>query len=274
MRVLYLLSDLLYVILYKVFGYRTSVVTKNLENAFLDKTPQEIDQVRRNFYHYLCDLTFEIIKTLTISPRAVERFFVVAEEDKATIERFYRKDQSIVLVLGHFGNWELTGALFSYMNLHQLYVIYHPLANPHFENLFTKMRTRSGMKLYPMRETYKGMKKNRDQLTATAFIADQTPRPDNAHWMTFLNQDKPVFRGTENISKKLDYPVIYASVIRIKRGLYRLSADLLAEHPNEFGENEITELHTRRLEKDILAYPHTWLWSHRRWKHKRPEQQD
>jgi KDO2-lipid IV(A) lauroyltransferase len=157
------------------------------------------------------------------------------------------------------------------LGLHQLYVIYHPLANRHFDELFTKMRTRSGIKLYAMKGAFKAMLKNRDQLTATAFIADQTPRPDNAHWMTFLNQDTPVFRGTENISKTLDYPVIYVSVIREKRGLYRLHTELLAEHPKQFAENEITEMHTRRLERDIIEQPETWLWSHRRWKHKRPE---
>jgi len=273
LKIMYLLSDLLYLLIYRLFGYRKTMVTKNLENAYPDKFPEEIAQIRRSFYRYLCDLGLEILKTLTISPSAVERMFILDKEDKALLEHFYHRKQSIVLVLGHMGNWELTGALFSRLRLHQLYVIYHPLANRHFEALRCKMRTRSGTKLYPMRETYKGMVKNQDQLTATAFIADQTPRPDNAHWMTFLNQDTPVFRGTENVSKKFDYPIVYISVIREKRGLYHLRTELLAEHPGEFGENEITELHTRRLERDILEHPHTWLWSHRRWKHKRPEQQ-
>ena len=115
------------------------------------------------------------------------------------------------------------------------------------------------------------MLKNRGEVTATAFIADQTPAPGNAHWMTFLNQDTAVFKGTEIIARKLDYPVIYMSVIREKRGQYRLHSELLVEHPQELSENEVTELHTRRLQQDIISHPETWLWSHRRWKHKRPE---
>ncbi len=268
---LYLLSDLLFILLYRVFGYRKSMVTRNLVNAFPDKTPEEIDKIREKFFRYLCDLSLEVIKTLSISPKGTREYFTIKDSDLAPIARFFREKQSIVLVLGHMGNWELTGAMFCQLGLHQLYVIYHPLANRHFDELFTKMRTRSGIKLYPMKGAFKSMLKNRDQLTATAFIADQTPRPDNAHWMTFLNQDTPVFRGTENISKTLDYPVIYVSVIREKRGLYRLHTELLAEHPKQFAENEITEMHTRRLERDIIEQPETWLWSHRRWKHKRPE---
>ena len=172
--------------------------------------------------------------------------------------------------MGHLGSWELGGAYFSQLPVHQLYVIYHPLANQHFERLFYRMRTRLGAKLYPMKDTFRGMLKNRGEVTATAFIADQTPSPDNAHWKTFMNQQTAVFKGTEIIARKLDYPVIYMSVIREKRGLYKLHCELLAEHPKQLADNEITEMHTRRLQQDIYKYPETWLWSHRRWKHKRP----
>jgi KDO2-lipid IV(A) lauroyltransferase len=271
LRALYVLSDLLYLLLYHVFGYRKSVVMKNLQNAFPEKSPGEIEALCKDYYRYLCDLCLEILKTMTISPEAVERCFVYDDESRARIKRFYDQKQSIILVLGHMGNWELTGAFFTQLGLHPLYVIYHPLANPHFDKLFYRTRMRNGINLYAMKRAYKSMVRDKDKLTATAFIADQTPRPDNAHWMTFLNQDTGVFKGTENIAKMLDYPVLYASVIRQKRGLYKLHTELLTEHPKEMAENELTELHTRCLERDIIAHPETWLWSHRRWKHKRPE---
>ena len=271
LRALYVVSDLLYLMLYRVFGYRKSVVMENLENAFPDRSPDEIEALCSKYYRYLCDLSLEILKTMSISPEAVSRCFTYDDGALAPIQRFHDENQSIILVLGHLGNWELTGAFFMQLGLHPLYVIYHPLANPDFDKLFYKMRTRSGIKLYEMKKTFKSMVRDKDKLTATAFIADQTPRPDNAHWMTFLNQDTGVFKGTESIAKMLDYPVVYISVIRQRRGLYSLHTEVLAEHPKEMAENELTELHTRRLERDILAHPETWLWSHRRWKHKRPE---
>lgn len=272
-RILYFLSDLLYLFLYRVFGYRKSVVKRNLENAFPDKTPEEIEALCKAHYQYLCDLSLEVVKSMTISPEAVDRYFTCDDDAFEPVQRFFKENQSIILVLGHMGNWELTGAFFTQKGLHPLYVIYHPLANPHFDKLFWNARTRNGIKLYAMKETYKSMVRDKDKLTATAFLADQAPRPENAHWMTFLNQDTGVFRGTENIAKMLDYPVVYLSVIRQKRGLYKLHTELLAEHPKQCAENELTELHTRRLERDIIAHPETWLWSHRRWKHKRPKDQ-
>jgi KDO2-lipid IV(A) lauroyltransferase len=187
------------------------------------------------------------------------------------LEHYYKQQQNVIIVLGHLGSWELSGTYFSQQLLHQLCGIYHPLANRHFEQFFVRMRTRSGVKLYPMKSAYRAMIKDRMNLTATAFIADQTPAPGNAHWMTFLNQDTAIFKGTETIARKLDYPVIYLSVIREKRGQHTLRCELLVEHPKQLAENELTEMHTRRLQQDIINHPETWLWSHRRWKHKRPE---
>lgn len=268
-RLLYLLSDVMYLLVYRVIGYRKAVVTANLKRSFPDKSQAEIDKIRRNFYRYFCDLSLEIIKSLTISPSSLTKRFTCG--DMSAFERFYESKQSVIVVLGHLGNWELCGAYFSQLSLHQLYVLYHPLNNKDYDRLFYRMRTRLGVRLYPMKSAYRGMVKDRNKLTATAFIADQSPRPSNAHWMTFLNQDTAVFKGTESIARKLDYPVIYLSIIRVDRGHYKISSELLAEHPRQLPENALTELHTRRLEKDIIANPEIWLWSHRRWKHKRPE---
>ena len=267
-RAMYLLSDFLYILVYKVFGYRKKVVTENLEKSFPEKSASEIDKIRRDFYHYLCDLGLESIKTLSISPATLQKHFRHA--DISLLERYYRNGQSVILVMGHLGNWELGGAYFSLLGIHQPFGIYHPLRNRHFDKLMDKMRTRLGAGTYPMKSTFKGMLKNRNKLTATTFIADQTPTPGNAYWMTFLNQDTAVFKGTEVIARKFDYPIFYISVIREKRGHYMVHNELLVEHPGKQPENLITETHTKRLERDIINHPETWLWSHRRWKHKRP----
>ena len=132
------------------------------------------------------------------------------------------------------------------------------------------MRTRLGNKLYAMNDTMKGMLRDRGQVTATAFIADQTPPPEGAFWTTFLNQDTPVFFGTEKIARKLGYPVVYVGVERTGRGHYAMRFEELTAEPGGTGEGTISLLHTRRLEEDIRRLPAFWLWSHRRWKHKRP----
>ena len=156
---------------------------------------------------------------------------------------------------------------------HKLFVIYHPLKSKHIDQLLYHMRTRLGNRLYAMKDTFKGMLRDRNITTATAFIADQTPsNPAAAYWTTFLRQDTPVFTGTAKISQKLKYPVIYVQVQRPKRGYYHIVCETLTDNPAKMPEDSISEMHTRRLEKDIDARPHLWLWTHRRWKHRRPSE--
>jgi KDO2-lipid IV(A) lauroyltransferase len=265
----YLVSDGIYLLLYRVIGYRKKVVYENLKNSFPEKTHEELKKIEKQFYHYLVDLFLETLKTLTISKEEAIKRCKLNPKAIALFNDLYAQKQSCILVMGHFGNWEWAGNTFSLINKQQLYVIYHPLTNKHFDKLMYDMRTRFGSKLYAMKDTMRGMISNRNEINATAFIADQTPSPENAYWTTFLNQDTPVFWGTEKIAQKLNYPVVYVTINRVKRGYYEVNAEILVNEPKNTKEGEISELHTRKLEKDIKAQPEIWLWSHRRWKHKR-----
>ncbi len=260
----------MYVLMYRVAGYRKEVVFQNLRNSFPEKSEKEIEQIARRFYSHLCDLFLETFKTLTISRNSMLGHCSMTPRALKLMNDFAARNKNIVLVMGHFGNWEWGGNTFSILCKQQLYVIYHPLRNQYFNGLISGMRMRFGSKLIAMKETFRVMAAQRKELNATAFIADQSPPPETAYWTTFLNQDTPVFWGTEKVSKKLDYPVVYINLIKKQRGIYELDAELLVPEPKTTGEGEILELFTRRLEKDIQAHPDIWLWSHRRWKHKRP----
>ena len=269
---LYLLSDVVFCLLYYVVGYRKKVVKQNLANSFPDKTEAERDKICRDFYRYFCDLFLETFKTLTISKAAMLRHCALTPESVALFRRLHAEGKSVVLVMGHKGNWEWAGNTFSILCPQQLYVVFHPLANKHFNGLMYRMRTRFGTRLIPMQDTFREMVKLRGEINATALIADQSPRPDNAQWVPFLHQDTPVFTGTERIASKMNYQVVYVSVSRLKRGYYSVSAEVLVESPAQEAPGNITTLHTAKLEADIIAQPATWLWSHKRWKHKRKTQ--
>ncbi|WPV65897.1 lysophospholipid acyltransferase family protein [Chitinophaga sp. LS1] len=271
-RVLYLLSDVVYVLLYHVLSYRKKVVMNNLRASFPDKSEKELTAICKEFYHYLCDMFLETFKTLVISKETMLKRCVFTPDTIALFNKLAEEEKSVILVMGHKGNWEWAGNSFSILLKQQLYVIYHPLSNKNLDALMYKMRTRFGTKLIAMQDTFREMVKNRKEINATAFIADQSPQPATAHWMTFLNQDTPVFKGTEKIAQKMNYPVVYVTVNKVKRGYYSVEASMLVEAPTNEPEGAITEIHTHKLEQDIIAQPATWLWSHRRWKHKRQPQ--
>ncbi len=267
-RLMYVVSDLFYFILIAT-GYRKKVVKTNLRNSFPNKTEAEIHQLYKQYYSYLCDLIFETFKTISLTAEEAKKHCVFHKA--AWLDKMYEEKKSILIVMGHYGNWELAGPSFTLNNPYQLVVIYRPLSNPYFERMFVKMRTKFGTKITPVNNTLRDMVANRNQVTATAFIADQTATPENAYWTNFLNQDTAVFTGPEKLSKKFGYPVVYMSVNKVKRGYYEITPELLFDDPKNTADNEICEVFTKRLEQEIIKNPVTWLWSHRRWKHRRPQ---
>jgi KDO2-lipid IV(A) lauroyltransferase len=269
---LYSISTMLYFVVFHITGYRRKVVYSNLGKSFPTKTKQEIEVIARQFYRHFCDVIFETIKLLTISKRDFLKRCAYDENAIATFNRYINRNQSLVGVMGHCGNWEW-GAI-----SHQLYFkrmitgVYHPLSNKNFDNFMLNLRSRFGGDIVPMQQLYKRLLKLRSQniSTTVGLIADQTPPPESAYWTTFLNQDTPVFNGPEKLARKFGYPVIYLGIIKIKRGYYRVSTTVITETPALMPEGAISEQHTRLLEKNIAEQPYAWLWSHRRWKHKKP----
>ena len=268
---LYFFSDGVYILLYHILGYRRKIVRENLSRSFPEKQEEEIREIERRFYRYFCDLVLETFKTLVISRDNMVKHCRFEPQTLAIFNELAEQNQSFMVVMGHFGNWEWGGNTFSICCKHQLYVIYHPLSNKYFNGLIYRMRTRFGTRLIPMKDTLRDMLKNRGTLTATAFIADQSPMPETGYWMEFLNQDTPVFVGIEKIALKIRYPIVYITIRRVKRGFYRVHAEKIGLPSTIQKTGTITEIHTRRLEADIRSQPENWLWTHRRWKHERPQ---
>jgi KDO2-lipid IV(A) lauroyltransferase len=191
------------------------------------------------------------------------------DETQALYNDLYKKGRSSIMVMGHYGNWEYCPNGLPLQSDFQSYVIYHPLSNPYFDRLMSRLRTSTGSKLYTMTGTLKGMISNRNELNVTAFLSDQSPDPNGAYWTQFLNQDTAVFIGSEKIARKLQLAVVYGCLERVKRGKYVFHTKLICEDASKTQAGEITEKHVRMLERDIQKAPEYWLWTHRRWKHNR-----
>jgi KDO2-lipid IV(A) lauroyltransferase len=268
-RLLYSFSDFLYLLI-RLSGYRRKVVIKNLKNSFPEKSAKEIEQLANQFYRYLCDLALETFKTLRMNEAdTLER---VKFHNTGWLDKFHEQKKSIIIVMGHYGNWEWAGPSFTLTTKFQLVVIYRPLSNEYFEKMMTGMRTRFGTRITPVEKTLRDMVAYRNEITATAFIADQTATRKGAYWTTFLNQDTAVFTGPEKLARKFNYPVVYMNVVRKGRGFYDITPELLFENPANSEENEVSEVFTKRLEQEIKKDPVPWLWSHKRWKHIKPKE--
>jgi KDO2-lipid IV(A) lauroyltransferase len=264
---LYILSDVFYFFTYYAIRYRKKVVFTNLRKSFPEKSETEINAIAKKFYASFCDVFLETIKILTISEKELLKRCSFSDEGKAVFNAYYEKKQNVIGVMGHCGNWEWACLSFKLSFKQQLSGLYHPLANKNIDGLMLKIRSRFGSHIIAMKNLPRELPKIKNMNTVIGLIADQTPPAETAYWTTFLNQDTPVFFGTEKLAKKLNYPAVFVSVKRTKRGYYNLSAETITDLPNSLPEGEISELHTKILEKNIREQPESWLWSHRRWKH-------
>ncbi len=273
LRIHYIISDFLFWLLYKVIGYRRRVVWKNLSASFPEKSEAELKEIERGFYHFLCDYFVETVKMMTISKKEIKKRMVFKGIED--LDEVIESGQSIALYLGHYCNWEWVTSMPLWVTPKvQCGQIYHPLENKYFDKLLLRSRQRLDALCISMQDTLREVVryKREGQPIMIGYISDQAPNWVNIHhWVDFLNQDTPVFTGTERIVKKMNHAVFYVDMRRIKRGYYEAEFKLMTRAPKELEDFKLTDMYFDMLEKSIRRAPEFWLWSHNRWKRTRKE---
>ncbi|MDC3198629.1 lysophospholipid acyltransferase family protein [Flavobacteriaceae bacterium] len=268
-RILYFVSDLLYILMYYVIGYRKNAVKENLNLVFPNKSEAELRTVLKKFYHHLCDMVVESIKSMNISIDSMKSRYKFNNLD--IITGYEKQNKSIILMCAHYGSWEWIFILQTYTT-HRSYAIYKRLQNKYFDRLVKSIRARYNSYLITTKETFSVMEeaKKNGVLSMSGFASDQSPKIDKArYWADFMGINVPVHTGAEALAKKLDMPVVFFSVKRIKRGYYEATFQTLAEKPKSFNDYEITDRFLKLVEDQINEAPEYYLWTHKRWKHRK-----
>ena len=265
--VLYRLSDFNFFFIYYVFGYRKKVVYENLKNSFPEKSHEELKEIEKKFFHHLTDVIMETVKEFSISKKSIKKRFKFVNPE--VFQQHYDNGKSVMMTMGHYGNWEY-GVTAPLWVPQECWAVYGKIENPVFDKYLVRTRERFGFTLFPMEETYNVMLEHKQGDKLYMFMADQSPHHAKIkHWLPFLNQETPVHKGAEKLSKMMDLAVVFIDIQKVKRGYYEITAHTLYDNPKETAENEITDKYFEILEKVIQKNPEYWLWSHKRWKYKR-----
>jgi KDO2-lipid IV(A) lauroyltransferase len=266
-RMLYLLSDLLYLLMYHVVGYRKKVVHGNIKQAFPEYESASVRRVAKKFYHHLSDLMLEqAVFHFYSEKKALRR---ISYKNPEVLDALYAKGKMVMAVLGHYGNWEYLSTLGLVIH-HPVVAIYKPLRNKYFDRMVQKNRKAFGVIPVPMKRIGRKLleyQKNSGPVL-TLFLGDQRPRYHQIqYWTKFMGLDTPMFLGTEKLAHKLDAAVVFLKIRKLHRGRYEVEVQQICESPLGMKPYEITERHVAILEELIREEPAYWLWSHRRWKH-------
>jgi len=268
MRLLFIISDLIYLVLYHVVGYRKQVVRNNLRLAFPEKSERDLRELEKKSFQHFVDVFMEMIKSFSITEKEMSNRLSITNPE--LLDPYYEKHKSVIFLSGHYANWEWVSFIVERSLKYHMSVVYKKLANTYFDRLIKSTRNKFGVTFVPTKEFYPEILKNlkNNKIQAYGFLADQSPKWGNIkYWGNFMGIEIPVVIGPETIARKLDLPVFYFQTERVKRGVYRSTFILLEENPKEVPLYQLTNKYIQELEKQIKKAPEFYFWTHKRFKH-------
>jgi KDO2-lipid IV(A) lauroyltransferase len=264
LRLLYVLSDAVYGLLFYVIKYRRNVVMSNLLIAFPEKSEAERKKIAKNFYHNLVDTFIETIKMISVSDKYLEKRFTANWE---VVNALKATGKPLQLHLGHNFNWEWGNAVGSKKISFPFLAVYMPIGNKIFDRLFRRLRSRSGTTLLRATRMQEDFLPYRNTQYLLGLVADQNPGvPTSAWWFSFFGRPTPFVKGPAKNAITNNTHVVFAFIRKRKRGYYEAQFESVQENISELTEQELTKKFVAYLENVIRANPEMWLWSHRRWK--------
>lgn len=267
---LYRVSDFAYLLFLTVFPYRKKVALDNIQQCFPELKPDEHRRILRKFYRQLADVFVESFKNFTISKKEVHRRMRCTNPE--LLNDLAGSGKSIALCGGHYTNWEMTALVAPGHTSKRIMGIYKRIKNPWFDKKMRETRGRFGLELVPTGEASEWMAQHTPGGVVVIYAIDQSPAdPRKAHWISFLGRDTAAYYGPEKHAREHNMAVVFGHISKLRRGYYSVTYELIADEVTALSKGGVIEAVSQRLEADIRKAPEYWLWTHRRWKHRRPE---
>lgn len=269
MHMLYVISDFLYVIVFRLVKYRVKVVDNNIQMALPSIKKDQRQQIVKTFYAQFCDIMVEMIKTLSISEKEIKKRFQFTNIQ--LLHAYKQKNKSIVIMAPHYASWEWGIILGKYVTF-KVFAVYTKLQNKYFDQLVRKIRSKFNAELHSTTQAMKAFAEfeNNNQKGIYVFLSDQSPmRKPNNHWEKFMGIEVPVHMGAEAFIRKHDLNVLYMKISKRKRGYYQVEFVEFAPNPLELEPYELTRRFLDLVEEQIKKNPALYFWTHKRWKHRR-----
>lgn len=267
-KIIYLISDVFYFVIYHIIRYRRDVVNYNLKLTFPQLSDKAYKRISKAHYKHFCDIFIELIKMLSISKEEMlDRFFIINPE---VIKSLEAKNKSIIFLYGHYATFEYSAAFTLYNIDFKGFGIYKRIRNEALDKLIKKIRSRFGVEMIEKNDLPKKMMQNRVQKQNAIYgmIADQSPKVNQIkHRTEFLGVETPVFVGAEVMAKRLDISVCFMKIDKPKRGYYKVELIPITTEPKHHADFEITDIYFKHLEEQIRKKPEYYFWTHKRWKH-------
>jgi KDO2-lipid IV(A) lauroyltransferase len=262
-------GSVLGIIAFSILGIRKRVSLENLRLAFPEKDEREIAAIAKRSYQLFGMTVAEICRFRRLGSSVTDK--IVELDGVENLEKALSQGKGVIMVTGHFGNWELYGCL------SQLgYPVTFMVGEQHnllVDRLINSLREALGTKLSPLtgdlREILKDLKSDR----AVGFLSDQNAGKRGI-FVDFFGRKASTPFGAARFSMLTGAPVVTGGAVRLPGGKHRLVVDEPIYPSASRGDKEmfrLTQAYTTRLEELVRRYPDHYFWPHRRWKTRPPD---
>jgi len=267
LKILYIFSDIIFILNYYFVGYRKKIITQNLKNSFPEKSAEEISEIRKKFYLNFSDYLAETVKSFTMSK--TETRVRMQHINQHLFHEAKEEGKNIILMAGHVFNWEWMNALATVVPQENCHPVYRKVNSEFWEKQMKKVRSKFGNSALEANEVILNIFRNKnDGNSIYLFVADQTPHSSHVNYgLEFLNQRTPAFIGYDKLATRMDLVFIYTEMKKVKRGHYQINYHRIEPDGEKFVNNEVVKKFHRLLENTIRKRPDNYLWSHRKWKY-------
>ncbi|HEY9168087.1 MAG TPA: lipid A biosynthesis acyltransferase [Lutibacter sp.] len=267
-RILYGISDGVYLLIYYIIGYRKKVVFNNLKLAFPEKSDKEITEISKKFYRHFVDIFIEMIKSFTISKEELNKRYVYNNID--LLNELHKDGKSVILVFGHYANWEWIIGLTQFIE-YKGYAAFTKINNKYFNRKILNSRQRFGVQLKPTSKIIQEIDRNHKKNIQAIYglLSDQSPQLSKTfYWNAFLGVKVPIHTGAEMLAKKYDLNIAFVNIEKVKRGFYESTFSLITNDAPKHPDFELTNFYLEKTENQIRTRPEYYFWTHKRFKHK------
>lgn len=267
-KLLYILSDFFYFIIFYIIGYRKKLVLNNLELAYPHKSIVELRAIRKKFYHHFVDVFMEMIKTFTITKKELDKHYTYKNIE--LIQKLKKDGKSVILISAHYANWEWIIGMNTFINYNAT-AVYTKISNPYFNKKVIKTREKFGIKLVQSSKVIPLILKNHKNNIQSIYgmLSDQSPQlRNNTYWSHFLGIKVPIHTGAELLAKKYNMNIVFLNTKKIKRGYYETTLSTITNNAKEHPKFDLTERYLKKVEQQIKENPEYYFWTHNRFKHK------
>ncbi len=263
----YNLSNFIAWFMSNVVRYRKKVIQENLKNAFPQLSNKEIQKIQSQFYQNLTDFFLEMLLMASNSYDYIQKNY---EIDLSELNRLYKEGKSVLMVLGHQFNWEWGLWILSRNTQFHVQGVYMPIKNKNLDAWLVNLRGKYGAEMVPANQVRTLLQPPTNKPTLTLIIGDQSPASSqNCIWTTFFHQETAFINAYEKIAQRRKMAVIFIEVLKKSRGKYHTPYQIFTHDASQLKNNELVQAFILFLEKSIQNQPANWLWSHKRWKHKK-----